>query len=63
MGTAINKEHLIKLWQNTDHIVICLDSDEAGKRATIRIIEDILPSIIPNKLLTFINLPDGRGSK
>jgi DNA primase catalytic core len=59
MGTAINKEHLIKLWQNTDHIVICLDSDEAGKRATIRIIEDILPSIIPNKLLTFINLPDG----
>lgn len=59
MGTAISVESIKQLWKNNNHVILCLDGDNAGRKATNRIALEILPEIIPGKLLTFIDLPDG----
>lgn len=42
MGTAISKEHIKMLKKLNCEITLCLDNDEAGKNAMIRIIPELL---------------------
>ena len=57
LGTAVTEGHLNKLWQSVDEIIICLDSDNAGLKATLRVINTALPLIANNRRLSFILLP------
>jgi DNA primase len=59
LGTAINEKHLLKLWKYTDEIILCLDGDAAGVKATKRTIELALPLIDSNKKVSFLSLPAG----
>ncbi|WP_341763652.1 DNA primase [Candidatus Tisiphia endosymbiont of Beris chalybata] len=57
LGTAITENHIQKLWRAADEIIICLDGDEAGIKATKRVINLVLPLINGSKKVSFITLP------
>lgn len=59
LGTACSEKHLQKLWKLCNEIVICLDGDEAGTRASARLIKLALPHIKYDKTISFITLPNG----
>jgi DNA primase len=59
MGTAITLNQIKELWGITDNIVVCLDGDAAGIKATKRIVDMVLPIITPQKLIKFVFLPSG----
>jgi len=42
-----------------DNIVICFDGDESGYKAAIRAAENSIKSILPDKQIFFLFLPDG----
>ena len=44
LGTAITKEHIRELRRFANTIVLCLDGDDAGQKATIRAIENLTGS-------------------
>lgn len=57
LGTALTERQLAELWKLTDEPVICLDGDEAGRRAMARVIERGLSCLQPGKSLGFAELP------
>lgn len=59
LGTAVTPEHLRLLWQLAKEPIICLDGDEAGKRAMMRAAEVALPLLRPGYSLRFARLPAG----
>ncbi len=59
LGTAITQQHLVKLWRCVDEIIICLDGDAAGIRASNKVINLSLPQINNNKSLSFVMMPSG----
>lgn len=59
LGTALTEQQLVRLWQISSEPIICLDGDEAGKRAMARIAEHYLPLLIPGNSLSFVVLPAG----
>lgn len=59
LGTAINEKHLQKLWRFADEIIVCLDGDEAGKKASLRLIDLALPHITPDRKVSFAIMPLG----
>lgn len=60
LGTAVTQGHLQQLWKCCNEIIICLDGDAAGKRASDKIIKMALPEINTHKLVSFIELPSGQ---
>ncbi len=58
LGTAVSEHHLQQLFGITNKIISCLDGDEAGIRATQRLIDIALPLINTNKTIGFIFLPN-----
>jgi DNA primase len=60
MGTAITENQLLSLWKATDEIVLCLDGDEAGRKASARISKLVLPLINANRNIRFAFMPDGK---
>lgn len=59
LGTSVTENHIQKLWRACDEIVVCLDGDSAGVRASNRIIDIVMPNISASKSVSFINLPAG----
>jgi DNA primase len=59
LGTSVSKTHLQRLWRSNSEIVLCLDGDEAGIRASDRLINISILSVTSSKLLSFIELPNG----
>jgi len=59
LGTAVTPEHLRLLWQIAKEPVLCLDADNAGKRAMLRAAEVALPLLKPNYSLRYAVLPQG----
>ena len=59
LGTAVTERHLERLWSMSDEILMCLDGDEAGRRASKKVIELALPKIKANKFISFVILPKG----
>ena len=60
LGTSVTEKHLQKLWRSGEEIIICLDGDSAGQRASRRVIDIALPMVAHDKKISFIMLP---GSK
>lgn len=58
MGTAATIEQINELWKVTDEIIICFDGDNAGKKATERITDLVLPYINAYKNIKIANLPN-----
>lgn len=59
LGTAVTAEHLQRIWRVTKEPILCLDGDEAGKRAMLRAAELALPLLKPGLSLRFSTLPQG----
>ena len=59
LGTAVTEAQLKKLWQCADEPVFCLDGDQAGERASMRVAERAMPMLSPGKSLQFVSLPSG----
>lgn len=60
LGTAITAEQVRTLWRLADSLVLCLDGDDAGRRAMDRAIDRVLPLLTPGKTLRFALLGDGK---
>jgi DNA primase len=58
LGTSVTDKHIQKLWRSGDEIIACLDGDNAGIRASNRLIDMSLPYIAANKIISFIQLPE-----
>ncbi len=59
LGTALTDKQIYMVTQFFDNIVICFDGDESGYRAAIRAAENSIKSILPDKQIYFLFLPDG----
>ncbi|GAB5468559.1 MAG: DNA primase [Rhodospirillales bacterium] len=59
LGTAMTEAQVAETWRLTDTPLICLDGDEAGRRAAHRLVERVLPILTPGKSLAFAFLPEG----
>lgn len=59
MGTAITEEQMRLLWRFHEAPIICLDGDNAGRGAAIRIAKRILSALEPGRTLQFAWMPDG----
>lgn len=60
LGTAIGFDHLKQLFQITDKIIICLDGDSAGIKASRRLCEIALPLISSTKNIALAILPNNQ---
>lgn len=59
LGTAVTAEQIEILWRHHDQPIVCLDGDDAGRKAAIRTAERALEVMMPGKGLRFVWLPDG----
>lgn len=59
LGTALGEEQLALLWRLTPAPIICLDGDQAGQRAALRVCETALPLLSADKTLRFCRLDEG----
>ena len=59
LGTAITERQLKLIWSISDSPIICFDGDDAGKKASKRLIDIAIPNLMPGKTIRFINLSDG----
>lgn len=57
LGTAVTQNHIQRLWRTSDEIIACLDGDNAGIRASEKIIDLVMPSITADKSVSFVQLP------
>ncbi|OEY86542.1 DNA primase [Wolbachia pipientis] len=60
LGTAISLDQIRSLWKFTNEISICMDGDNAGYNASIRIAELALSILEPGYTLKFITLPSDK---
>ncbi len=59
LGTAVTEDQIAELWRLSDAPVLCLDGDNAGRRAALRAADRALPLLQPGKTLRFAFLPAG----
>jgi DNA primase len=59
LGTAVTEEQIAELWRMVPEPVLCLDGDNAGRRAAFRAAERALGGIEPGNSLRFAFLPEG----
>lgn len=55
LGTAITKDHIRELKRFADTVVLCLDGDDAGQKATVRAIDNLANSGL---LIKAVKLPN-----
>ena len=58
-GTAITERQINLIWKFFKKPVICLDGDDSGQRAAIRIAERLIPLINENNKIYFSIMPSG----
>lgn len=58
LGTAINTEHLKKLFRYTDTLIFCFDGDQAGQKAAQKALDHGLSVIQDGQTIKFLFLPD-----
>jgi DNA primase len=60
LGTALGERHIPLVRRFTDRITLVLDGDEAGKRRTMQILDDLLALFVEQEIdLRFLALPKG----
>lgn len=60
LGTAATKMHFTSLFRINKNLIICFDGDYAGRHATWRSLDVILPLINDEYQVSFIHLPEGQ---
>ncbi len=60
MGTAITLRQIEDLWVATDEIIVCLDGDSAGCKASKRLALLVLPILTATKNIKFVFLPENQ---
>ena len=61
LGTAVTNNHLNKIWKSCDEIILCLDGDAAGLKASTKAIAQALPQVSHDKQLSFVLIPPSYG--
>ena len=59
MGTAITEDQVKVLWRYQTSPIVCMDGDDAGRMAAVRIAKRILAVLEPGKTLRFAWMPQG----
>lgn len=59
MGTAVTVEQVLKAWRLSDAPVFCFDADAAGRKATMKALDAILPNLKKGRTFRFAELPYG----
>jgi len=60
LGTALTEDQMHLLWRLAPEPVLCLDGDQAGRRAALRAAERALALLKPGRSLRFAELPSGQ---
>ena len=58
-GTALTETQIELIWKFFSNPIICLDGDESGQKAALRIAEKLLPFINDKNKIYFSIMPDG----
>ena len=58
-GTALTERQISLIWKFFSNPIICLDGDESGRKATLRIAEKLFPLINEKNKIYFSVMPDG----
>ncbi len=58
-GTALTERQINLIWKFFSDPIICLDGDQSGQNAALRIAEKLLPFINENNKIYFSIMPDG----
>ena len=59
-GTAITERQISLIWKFFSNPIICLDGDESGQKAALRIAEKLFPLINEKDKIYFSIMPDGK---
>jgi DNA primase len=59
LGTAVTQNQLNRLWRMADEVIVCLDGDDAGIRASKKLLDIAIENISSGKNISFIVLPKG----
>lgn len=60
-GTAVTEQQLLMLFKICDKIIIMFDSDDAGIKASLKVIDTALPLLTDIKQIGFVFLPTSDG--
>ena len=60
LGTAITREHIDLLFRSVSELVICMDGDSAGQKASWRAIVNALPALRSGRQIKVLSLPMGQ---
>ncbi len=59
-GTALTERQINLIWKFFSNPIICLDGDESGQKAALRIAERLFPLINEKNKIYFSIMPDGK---
>ncbi len=59
-GTALTERQIILIWKFFSNPIICLDGDESGQKAALRIAEKLFPLINEINKIYFSIMPEGK---
>jgi DNA primase len=59
-GTALTERQISLIWKFFSNPIICLDGDESGQKAALRIAERLFPLINEKNKIHFSIMPDGK---
>ena len=59
-GTALTERQISLIWKFFSNPIICLDGDESGQKAALRIAEKLFPLINENNKIYFSIMPNGK---
>ena len=59
-GTALTERQISLIWKFFSNPVVCLDGDESGQKAAIRIAEKLFPLINEKNKIYFSIMPEGK---
>jgi len=59
-GTALTERQIDLIWKFFSNPIICLDGDESGQRAALRIAEKLFPLINEKNKIYFSIMPEGK---
>ena len=59
-GTALTERQISLIWKFFSNPIICLDGDESGQKAALRIAEKLFPLISEQNRIYFSIMPDGK---
>ena len=59
-GTALTEKQINVIWKFFSNPIICLDGDQSGQSAALRIAEKLLPLINEDNKIFFSEMPEGK---